>query len=143
MRLNRATMISVNGLRVKQARELKKLTQTELAEKLGIAQSTIAKMETNVREWPDEMVETLAFQTGFPVSFFQQGLGPEFPMGSLLFRCRASLAGSEKAHLRQYAMLEFEIAEKLSTKIKPLPLHLPSFNGEDPNTAARITRATL
>ena len=136
-------MINVNGLRVKQARELRKLTQTELAKKLGVAQSTIAKMEMTVREWPDEIVETLAFQTGFPVSFFQQGLGPEFPMGSLLFRCRASLAGSEKAHLRQYAMLEFEIAEKLSTKIKPLPLHLPSFSGEDPNIAARITRTTL
>ncbi len=137
------TMINVNGLRVKQTRELKKLTQTELATKIGVAQSTIAKMETNVREWPNEIVEALAFQTGFPVSFFQQGLGPEFPMGSLLFRCRASLNGSEKAHLRQYSMLEFEIAEKLSNKIRPLPLHLPSFSSEDPKVAAKITRTTL
>lgn len=136
-------MISVNGLRVKQARELKKLTQTQLAKNVGIAQSTIAKMEVNVREWPNEIVEAIAFQTGFPVSFFQQGLGPEFPMGSLLFRCRSSLAGSEKAHLRQFSMLEFEIAEKLSTKIKPIPLNLPSFNGEDAKIAARITRTTL
>lgn len=136
-------MISVNGLRVKQARELKKLTQTELADKVGIAQSTIAKMESNVREWPDEIVEALAFQTGFPMSFFQQGLGPEFPMGSLLFRCRASLAGVEKAHLRQFSMLEFEIAERLSARIKPLPLHVPSFNGEDAKVAARVTRTTL
>jgi Zn-dependent peptidase ImmA (M78 family)/DNA-binding XRE family transcriptional regulator len=136
-------MINVNGLRVKQARELRKFTQTELARRVGVVQSTIAKMEVNIREWPDQLVEAIAFQTGFHVSFFQQGLGPEFPLGSLLFRCRASLAGTEKASLRQMAMLEFEIAERLSTKIKPLPLHLPSFNGEDPKEAAKVTRTTL
>jgi Zn-dependent peptidase ImmA (M78 family)/transcriptional regulator with XRE-family HTH domain len=139
----KAGMINVNGLRVKQARELRKLTQTELAEKIGVSQSTIAKMEVNVREWPDAVMEAIAFQTGFSVSFFQQGLGPEFPLGSLLFRCRASLAGNEKASLRQYAMLEFEIAERLSTRIKPIPLHLPSFHGEDPREAARVTRTIL
>jgi Zn-dependent peptidase ImmA (M78 family)/DNA-binding XRE family transcriptional regulator len=139
----KATMNNVNGLRVKQARELRKLTQTELARKVGVAQSTIAKMEMTVKEWPDEVIEAIAFQTGFHVSFFQQGLGPEFPLGSLLFRCRASLAGNEKASLRQLAMLVFEIAERLSTKVKPIPLHLPSFNGEDPIVAARITRTTL
>lgn len=136
-------MINVNGLRIKQARELRKLTQTELAEQSGVSQSTIAKMEVNVREWPDALIEAIAFQTGFPVSFFQQGLGPEFPLGSLLFRCRASLAGNEKASLRQYAMLEFEIAERLSARVKPIPLHLPSFSGENPSEAARVTRATL
>lgn len=136
-------MISVNGQRVKQARELRKLTQTELAGRVGVAQSTIAKMEVTVKEWPDELVESIAFQTGFRVSFFQQGLGPEFPLGSLLFRCRASLAGNDKAALRQLAMLEFEIAERLSSRIKPIPLHLPSFNGEDPLVAARVTRTTL
>ncbi len=136
-------MISINGLRVKQARELRKFTQTELARRVGVVQSTIAKMEVNVREWPDELVEAIAFQTGFHVSFFQQGIGPEFPLGSLLFRCRATLAGTEKASLRQMAMLEFEIAERLSAKVKPLPLHLPSFNGEDPKVAARVTRTTL
>lgn len=136
-------MIEVNGQRVRQARELRKLTQTELARQVGVSQSTIAKMELGVREWEDALIEAIAFQTGYPVSFFQQGIGPEFPLGSLLFRCRASLTGTDKASIRQMAMLEFEIAEVLSTKIKPLPLHLPSFNGEDPSVAARVTRTTL
>lgn len=111
-------MIEVNGQRVRQARELRKLTQTELARHVGVSQSTIAKMELGVREWEDALIEAIAFQTGYPVSFFQQGIGPEFPLGSLLFRCRASLTGTEKASIRQMAMLEFEIAEVLSTKIK-------------------------
>lgn len=136
-------MISVNGQRVKQARELRKLTQTDLARNVGVSQSAIAKMEMSVRECEPALIEAIAFQTGYPVSFFQQGLAPEFPLGSLLFRCRASLAGTEKASIRQMAMLEFEIAEGLSTKIKPIPLHLPSFSGEDPVTAARVTRTTL
>ena len=140
---NKVRMIEVNGQRVRQARELRKLTQTELARQVGVSQSTIAKMETSVRECEDALIEAIAFQTGYPVSFFQQGIGPEFPLGSLLFRCRASLAGTEKARIRQMAMLEFEIAERLSAKIKPIPLHLPSFNGEDPAVAARVTRTTL
>ena len=136
-------MINVNGLRVKQARELRKLTQTELARKLNVSQSTIAKMEMGVREYENALIESIAFQTGYPVSFFEQGLGPEFPLGSLMFRCRASLNGTERASILQMALLEFEIAEGLSKKIKPITLHLPSFNGEDPVVAAKVTRATL
>jgi Zn-dependent peptidase ImmA (M78 family)/transcriptional regulator with XRE-family HTH domain len=133
----------VNGLRVKQARELRKLTQTELARRVGVAQSTIAKMEVNVRDWPDELVEAIAIQTGFPVSFFHQGLGPEFSLGTLLFRCRASLSAADKTRLRQLGLLIFELEEKLAARTKPIELHLPSFNGENPQDAARVTRATL
>lgn len=133
----------INGLRVKQAREICKLTQVELAKKLKVHQSVIGKMETDVREWPDELIRAVAMQTGFPVSFFQQGLGPEFPLGSLLFRCRASLPANEKTRLRQLAILEFELTEKISARMKPIELHLPSFNGVGPREAAKITRTTL
>jgi len=133
----------INGLRVKQAREIRKLTQSELADKLGVHQSVIGKMETDVREWPDDLIRRIAIQTGFPVSFFEQGFGPEFPLGSLLFRCRASLPANEKTRLRQLAILEFELTERLSSKIKPIELRIPSFKGESPSDAARITRTTL
>lgn len=141
MRLNKVTMI--NGLRVKQAREIRKLTQAELAKKINVHQSVIGKMETDVRDWPDELIRAVALQTGFPVSFFQQGLGPEFPLGSLLFRCRASLPANEKTRLRQLSILEFELTEKLSAKMKSIDLRIPSFSGVDPRDAARITRTTL
>jgi len=133
----------INGLRVKQARELCKLTQTQLARKVGVAQSTIAKMEVSVRDWPDEVVEAIAIQTGFPVSFFHQGMGPEFSLGSLLFRCRASLSSADKTVIRQLGLLIFELEEKLAARTKPIDLHLPSFQDADPLEAARVTRATL
>jgi Zn-dependent peptidase ImmA (M78 family)/DNA-binding XRE family transcriptional regulator len=133
----------INGLRVKQAREIRKLTQAQLAKRLDVHQSVIGKMETDVREWPPDIIAAIAFQTGFPVAFFQQGLGPEFPLGSLLFRCRASLPANEKTRLRQLALLEFEIVERLSARTKPIELRLPNFTGENPREAARVTRATL
>lgn len=133
----------INGLRVKQAREICKLTQTELAHKVGVAQSTIAKMEVDVKGWPDEVVEAIALQTGFPVSFFHQGMGPEFSLGSLLFRCRASLSAADKTRIRQLGQLIFELEEKMAARTKPIELHLPSFQNENPVDAARVTRATL
>jgi Zn-dependent peptidase ImmA (M78 family)/DNA-binding XRE family transcriptional regulator len=135
----------INGLRVKQARELCKLTQTQLADKIGIGQSTVAKIEADVRDWPDEdeIVEKLAIQTGFPTSFFRQGVGPEFSLGSLLFRCRASLSSTDKTRIRQLGLLIFELEEKLAARTRPMDLHLPSFQGTDPIEAARVSRATL
>ena len=133
----------INGLRIKQAREICKLTQSQLAHEVGVAQSTIAKMEVDVRDWPDEVVQAIAMRTGFPVSFFHQGVGPEFSLGSLLFRCRASLSSADKTRIRQLGQLIFELEEKMAARTKPIPLHLPSFQGEDAVDAARVTRASL
>lgn len=133
----------LNGLRVKQAREIRKLTQTELAERLGISQSALAKFEADEKDWPEHSAQTLALQLGFPVSFFKQGVSPEFSLGSLLFRCRADLPAYEKNKIRHLAMIEFEICEKLAKGTRPIPLHFPSFSGTEPKEAAQITRATL
>lgn len=133
----------INGLRVKQAREIRKLTQTQLARKLGMHQSVIGKMETDVREWPEPLIQSMAILLSFPVSFFQQGIGPEFPLGTLLFRCRADMPANEKAKVRQMALLAYELCEKLALGTKAIPLHFPSFSGEDPKEAAKVTRATL
>jgi Zn-dependent peptidase ImmA (M78 family)/DNA-binding XRE family transcriptional regulator len=133
----------INGLRVKQAREIRRLTQIELAKRLGEHQSVIGKMETDVRDWPPALIQSIALQLGFPVSFFTQGVGPEFPLGSLLFRCRAKLPANEKTKIRQLALLEFEICEKMALGTRPIPLHFPSLNGADPVEAAKIARGTL
>jgi Zn-dependent peptidase ImmA (M78 family)/DNA-binding XRE family transcriptional regulator len=133
----------INGLRVKQARDIRKLTQTELASRIGEHQSVIGKMETDVREWPDNIIQSIALVLGFSVSFFSQGIGPEFPLGSLLFRCRADLPANEKTRIRQLALIEYEICEKLAVGTRPIQLNFPHFNNTDPIEAARVTRATL
>jgi Zn-dependent peptidase ImmA (M78 family)/transcriptional regulator with XRE-family HTH domain len=133
----------INGLRVKQAREIRKLTQSELAKRIKQHQSVIGKMETDVRDWPESLIVSLALVLGFPVSFFHQGIGPEFPLGSLLFRCRADLPANEKTRIRQLSLLEYELCERLAIGTKPLQLHFPSFSGTDPKEAAKVTRTTL
>src|SRR5918911_1141940 len=92
----------VNGDRIKQAREIRGLTQAELAERIGYSQATIAHLERNSAQLllqpSEKIVQAIALQTGFPLQFFYQESGPEFPLGSLLFRSRRSLLTRENRY---------------------------------------------
>lgn len=115
-------MISVNGLRVKQARELKKLTQTQLAKNVGIAQSTIAKMEVNVREWPNEIVEAIAFQTGFPVSFFNKVSGLNSQWAHYCFVAALHWQGVRRRTYDSFPCLNLRSQKNSRPRSSPFPL---------------------
>jgi Zn-dependent peptidase ImmA (M78 family) len=89
-----------------------------------------------------EKLQAIAFQTGFPMSFFKQEVGPDFPLGSLLFRARASMTKLEKSEAHQYGKLIFESVEKMERHLTRIPLKLPRLT-EDVFTAAKITRSEL
>ena len=72
----------INGDRVRQARELRGLTQTDLAERVGVNQSMIAHIESGRSQPSDAITEAIALQTGFPPAFFRQEATTNFPMGS-------------------------------------------------------------
>jgi Zn-dependent peptidase ImmA (M78 family)/transcriptional regulator with XRE-family HTH domain len=138
----------VNGDRVKQAREIKGLTQAELAERIRYSQTTVALIEKNSKQQllsPSEnIIEAIALQTGFPVQFFYQESGPEFPLGSLLFRSRRSLLKREdKYRVHQLGRLVYEIAEKMAKHVTTIDVRVPRVWKEDPATAARVTRTKL
>lgn len=137
----------INGERVKQAREIKGLTQTELAERVGVTQSAIGHLERNGSQLlfqpSDELVEAIAFQTGFPRQFFRQESAPEFPLGSLLYRKKSTLKSQDKHRLHQLARLLYEIAEKMSKRVTNIQLKLPRVINESPVIAARLARAEL
>jgi Zn-dependent peptidase ImmA (M78 family)/transcriptional regulator with XRE-family HTH domain len=138
----------INGDRVRQAREIKGLTQTELAERVGVSQPTIAYIERTISQQlfdpSKEIIEAIALQTGFPLQFFyQEDSGPEFPLGSLLYRKRSALASLDKHRFRQLARLVYEIAEKMAKHLNTIPLKIPRIVNEDPITAARLARAEL
>src|SRR2546421_588841 len=137
---------TLNGDRIKQAREIKGLTQAELAHKIGKAQSTIAHLESNSKQLilqpSEEIVEAIAFQTGFSVPFFYQESAPEFPLGSLLFRSRRStLKREDKSRFHQLGRLVYEIAEKMAKRVTTIQIRIPRVGNEDPVTSARLTRA--
>jgi Zn-dependent peptidase ImmA (M78 family)/transcriptional regulator with XRE-family HTH domain len=137
----------INGYRVRQARELSRLTQAELADAIDVAQSTIAHIEGARFQPSDEIVKSIAAHLGFPVSFFTQDDPPNFPLGSLLFRAHSvNLPALEKAEAHRYGQLIYEISVKLSQRVRnKTPLRLPQLADEptDPLTAAHVTRDVL
>jgi Zn-dependent peptidase ImmA (M78 family)/transcriptional regulator with XRE-family HTH domain len=139
--------MSVNGDRIRQAREIRGYTQQELAERIGVTQPTIAYLERTLSQQlfdpSDETLQAVALQTGFPLQFFRQDSGPDFPLGSLLYRKRNALTSQEKKRLHQSARLIYEIAEKMAEHLNMVPVRIPKIEKEEPVKAARIARSAL
>jgi len=139
----------INGDRIRQAREISGLTQTELSEKVGVSQSAIAQLESGSNQLlfePSEAtVDAIAFHTRFPKAFFYQDSAPEFPLGSLLYRHRSSLLKREdKYRFHQLGRLAYELADKMAAKgVRTPDVDIPKVIGEPPSVAAHITRAKL
>ncbi len=139
----------VNGERLKQARELRGFTQTELATRLNISQSAIAQMEAGFIQPSDELLTLLSGILHFPVAFFQQDGPIAFPLGSLLFRARSATTAMMREKAHRYGQLLFELAERLSQLLQGGPqVVLPHVTGSpaeplDPDHAADITRTAM
>lgn len=134
--------MTVNGDRVKQARELNCFTQTSLARVIGVKQSTIAQIENGLIQ-PGELVEQgISFQTGFPLQFFRRPPAPDFPLGTLLFRAKASIPAKARNEARQLARTVFEEFRYLRQFVTSITLTLPRVQ-DDPKKAAQLTRSAL
>jgi Zn-dependent peptidase ImmA (M78 family)/DNA-binding XRE family transcriptional regulator len=132
----------INGERVKQAREIRGYTQSQLAAVAGVHQSNIARLERNEFSPSDALLRALSIHLDFPVEFFQQESGPEFPLGSLLFRKRAKLKSQDRYKIRQLARLNYELMEVVSRRFATYDIRIPRLL-ESPQLAAKITRAAL
>lgn len=132
----------VNGERLRQARELHGLTQTELAQQVEVEQPLIAQIEGGKKQPSERILDAIALATGFPPSFFKQSNGSDFPAGSLLFRAHAFVGKLHRAQAHRYAEVLYEAVEKMEQSIRTLPLRLPRIPGP-PAEAAKITRSEL
>jgi Zn-dependent peptidase ImmA (M78 family) len=132
----------VNGDRIRQAREIRGFTQAELSRKIGVTQGAIAQFEGNLTAPAQENLEGIALQTGFPIAFFKQCSSLDFPLGTLLYRARASVKSADKNLVRQYGRLAYESVEKMEMSLKGVSLRLPKYS-EDPVTAASLTRSSF
>jgi Zn-dependent peptidase ImmA (M78 family)/DNA-binding XRE family transcriptional regulator len=133
-----------NGRRIRQARELCGFSQEELARRASIAQPTIAQFERGLREPSDETLRVLAFQLGFPPSFFREMSASEFPLGThVLYRTRASQqTRADKVKAHRYAETVFQGIEKLGESVELIKPTIPQVRDE-PAAAAKLTRAQL
>lgn len=132
----------INGERVRQAREMRALTQTALADKVGVSQPYIAQVESGYLQPSKEVLEAIALRTGFPPAFFRQENSTTFPEGSLLFRARRSITATQRAQAHQYARTIFEGVERMAEKLDVVPVTLPR-SSEGPKAAAQDARAAL
>ncbi len=133
-----------DGERIRQARELRAFTQTELAARVGVNQSSIALMEAGVVHPADSTLEAIALVCQFPPSFFRQGPPPPFPEGSLLFRAQHSVSARERNRTRRYGQLVYELAVRMADRLEVPSPRIPRLSAsEAPERAAQLTRSGL
>jgi Zn-dependent peptidase ImmA (M78 family)/transcriptional regulator with XRE-family HTH domain len=132
-----------SGDRIRQAREIRGMTQMELAALIGVEQSHVSHLEQGIRDPSPETLQRVAMATQFSVAFFRQSSGPEFPLGSLLYRRRMTLPSAERDRLRQVAGLAFETYMLMAERFRPIDMRIPRTTGADPKDAAQLTRSAL
>jgi Zn-dependent peptidase ImmA (M78 family)/DNA-binding XRE family transcriptional regulator len=132
----------IYGDRVRQARELCELTQEELAIRVNVNQSTIARVENDSLCPSTELLRTIGRQTGFLPSFFEQEPIKDFSEGSLIYRSRL-LPSQEESRTYQYAKIIYEQAKKMAMACSLPPHRLPTTDMENPANAARIVRTSF
>jgi Zn-dependent peptidase ImmA (M78 family)/transcriptional regulator with XRE-family HTH domain len=133
----------MKGERIRQAREISGLTQTELSGYLGITQAALAQIEAGVYAPSQSVLSEIASRTGFDFHFLDREEPPiEFPSGSILYRTKAKVSAKDKARAHRLAQLAFELVVTLRQHLKDIPVLIPRIT-DDPVSAARITRNSL
>ena len=80
------------------ARDSEKLTQTDLAQMIGVKQGTISKYEAGIMEPPDDFVDELSEKLGFEIDFFFQ-TGRPYGMPPFHYRRRKKLGAKALAKM--------------------------------------------
>lgn len=132
------------GDRIKQARELKGLTQTELAGTLKVTQPYLAQVEGGIRQPSSEFVTGLAFHLGFPPSFFEEQPTDDFPLGSLLFRAKSRISERQRREVYRWGQIAYDLYRRIirGRNITAVQLHVPRCQ-ESPAVAASLARSEL
>lgn len=128
--------------RLRQARELRGLTQTALARQVGVHPSAIAQLETGRMQPSPAVLDALSRATGFPPAFFTRPSGPPLPPGSLRFRARAAMTAQQRRQAWAYAQTLYDLMASLAAQTEYPAPRLPRLEG-DPVAAAALTRQAL
>jgi Zn-dependent peptidase ImmA (M78 family)/transcriptional regulator with XRE-family HTH domain len=118
------------GQRIRLAREVCAMTQTELAASVGISQGTLSSIEIGQILQPSkQVVRQIAAATGFPPTFFYLGPLPDFPEGSFrrLARGRSKVSAQVRAQVRHIAEVVQRTESNLTlppTTLKPTSVEL-------------------
>lgn len=88
------------GSKIKQARLYRGLSQSELADKLGVTKQAISKYEVGKSQLSAEIIALLPKMLGFPISFFMQKNIQQYNMSqSIIYFRTKSISKRTKEHL--------------------------------------------
>lgn len=128
----------IYGERIKQARELKRFTQSELARRLGINQSAVTQIETGRFVPSQAVLDAVARETDVLPVFFEQQPFELSSLGSLAYRAHATINSRERRQASQYLRLLVEHVQHMAKYLTIPSLQLPT--EESPIRAARLAR---
>ena len=134
----------ISGPRLRQAREAVLLTQKELAERTGIVQPLLSKIEAGVRLASRQEALSLAEAVQVPVRFLLRDpiLLPEGSLG--LFRSTSSkVKSAEYTAARRIAEIGAEVIGRLGEGMDLPPVRIRPVGGCDEETAATYARSML
>jgi transcriptional regulator with XRE-family HTH domain len=131
----------VSGERVRQGRELLSITQSTLAEAVGVDQTMIAHIERGAKQPTAELLDAVAATLQLPSGCFRLPTAPELPQGTLLFRAKAGVGKRVLARAHAHAELVFEMAYSLSRRATPIRVTLS--RRSDPIESAKAVRAQV
>jgi Zn-dependent peptidase ImmA (M78 family)/transcriptional regulator with XRE-family HTH domain len=133
----------IYGERIRQAREFSGLTQTQLANAVGVKQSAISEIEYNEFAPSDSLLEKIANQTGFLPSFFELEPSDNLSCGTLNYRARRSATAREETRVYQYANILYQQVKRVCLDVFMPANKLPQLQSTSIKKAVRITRDEL
>jgi Zn-dependent peptidase ImmA (M78 family)/DNA-binding XRE family transcriptional regulator len=137
--------MKINGEMVTLAREFRELTQQALAAKVGVGQSTIAKIESGQKvEVDDAVAARFTAILGFPIGFFTQSEELlSFGSSAYFYRKRATLTAADRKRIHSIVNLLRIGLRKMLRHVDVDPRRaLPQFEIDDyGNSATRVAQA--
>jgi Zn-dependent peptidase ImmA (M78 family)/DNA-binding XRE family transcriptional regulator len=122
------------------ARISRGFSQAELAEKSGMEQGTLSKLETGLLKPKDDVIDKLTVALGYPLAFFAEEITVLSPMITH-YRKRKSLTNFKLDQIEYNLYIRKHFVKKLlrSANINHKIFHL-SPQDHDPEEIARVTR---
>jgi Zn-dependent peptidase ImmA (M78 family)/transcriptional regulator with XRE-family HTH domain len=126
--------MKLNPQMVTLARELREMTQQQLAEDVGVGQAKIAKLEGGLQpDVADDLAEKLSYSLRMPIGFFQQP-GDLVGVGSsaYFYRKKADLSARDRKRIHaQINLLRINLSKMLNAIDVEARRPLPQFDVED------------
>ena len=132
--------MKLNGTRLKEARYFRKMTITDLAEKIGVTKQMISRYERETGEPSLETFQKIVSALKFPVNFFTESDSNNFCSQGTFYRSRLTATQTEKRPSEFYQKAACYIRDYFETMIE-FP-ELPKFDRsfDSPEEAANYIR---